>query len=190
MRDPVRHPTPSERAFTLIELLVVMIIIAILMAIAVPTFLSQKSAASKTKALVNIKHVADAIEACAAAGDGSYDNCLNHLVLVDFEPSLKPILDVWSGGPRTPGEFDVDAIDGGLIHKAMQAGVTYQGYIVSTWIKDGSESVWFSLAHSDDGSVSKWCGRGNTSAAAPAGAAPAVGAPVPGSRVCTTGTWN
>jgi prepilin-type N-terminal cleavage/methylation domain-containing protein len=186
----LRRQPRSERAFTLIELLVVMIIIAILMAIAVPTFLAQKSTASKTKALENIQHVSNAVEACAAAGDGTYGRCLEHAELIKYEKSLKDILDVWGGGPRTAGEFDIDAIDGGTVVKAPIAGRAYQGYIVSTWVKDGNERIWYSLAHFDDGTVGKWCGRGDTGTAAPSGSAPAHGASVAGSRVCTTGSWS
>ena len=75
----LRERSEAESGFTLIELLVVMIIISILMAVAVPTFLSQKNNALKTQATSNIKQVITALESCAAAiTQGGYnDGTLN-----------------------------------------------------------------------------------------------------------------
>jgi len=179
-----------ERAFTLIELLVVMIIIAILMAVAIPTFLSQKSSASKTKALENIKFIIDAVESCGVTYQGDYTFCTEHAELVQIEPTLKDIGDVWGGGPRSPGEFDVDGIDNGRVVKAPVRGRGYQGFIVTTWIKDGNKNVWFSEAHMEDGAIIKGCGEGMTDQGAPSGGVPNPGAAVAGSRMCTKGTWG
>jgi prepilin-type N-terminal cleavage/methylation domain-containing protein len=192
MQSPMaaRPDNRGERAFTLIELLVVMIIIAILMAIAVPTFLSQKANASKSRALQNIHHVKSALEACAMNYSGDYGVCSGHALLVQYEPSLKENLDVWSGQPRTPFEMDVDAIEAGKVVKAPNASKTYQSYIISTWIQDGGAKVWFSEAHMDDGSIIRGCGPGMTDAAAPSGAPPTPGVAVPGSRTCSSGHWN
>ena len=57
MLKSAQKATRGEGGFTLIELLVVMIIIAILMAVAVPTFLKQKQTAVATKAKANIRQV-------------------------------------------------------------------------------------------------------------------------------------
>ena len=67
MFDLIRSRLREERGFTLIELLVVMIIIAILMAVAVPVFLGQKQKALATNAKTNVKNVYDAIESCGAS---------------------------------------------------------------------------------------------------------------------------
>jgi prepilin-type N-terminal cleavage/methylation domain-containing protein len=178
-----------ERAFTLIELLVVMIIVAILMAIAIPTFLTQKSNAVKTKAMQNIEAVQHAVEACALDHLGSYTTCAKHADLVESEPTLKEILDVWSGQDRTNGEFDIDGIMAGKVDKDPDATKTYLGYVISTWIMDGDQKVFFSLVHMDDGRVVKACGAGDTGAAAPGGGAPSFGSPVAGSRTCPDGRW-
>lgn len=53
----------GERGFTLIELLLVMIIIAVLLAIAVPSFLGFKERAEQRTAAVNVRSAVPAAEA-------------------------------------------------------------------------------------------------------------------------------
>ena len=92
MLKSAQKATRGEGGFTLIELLVVMIIIAILMAVAVPTFLKQKQNAVRTQATANIKQIVNAVEACATDNiDGSYTNCNSKAAVLTAEPSLKGI---------------------------------------------------------------------------------------------------
>ena len=98
MVKSIRHRLDNQGGFTLIELLVVMIIISILMAVAVPVFLSQKQKALATNAKVNAKHVQDTIESCAAGTTtGTLTqlpavNCTLPAQLTALEPSLTDIL--------------------------------------------------------------------------------------------------
>ncbi len=64
--------TSREEGFTLIELLVVVIIIGILAAIAIPTYLKQREKAWRTQAVNDMKNAATALESWATENGGDY----------------------------------------------------------------------------------------------------------------------
>jgi prepilin-type N-terminal cleavage/methylation domain-containing protein len=177
----------TESAFTLIELLVVMIIISILMAIAVPTFLSQKSTARRTQLLENLHNIQVAIESCASGNtDGSYAGCTEHTFVQAYEASLKDLPICCPNGTRVAGEFDINGVeaDDSIVWVPTPTQAV-QGYEIDTWMKDGDKDIWFQVAHWADGTVTKKCGLGKRptfTKAAEAG--------VPGSRACPTGSWG
>src|SRR5579884_4007110 len=87
MLHKLRTRAQDEKGFTLIELLVVILIIGILAAIAIPTFLNQKSKANDSAAESLARNAATAMETYATTNNGGYANSTPS-ALNSIEPNI------------------------------------------------------------------------------------------------------
>jgi type IV pilus assembly protein PilA len=123
----------SDRGFTLIELMIVVLIVAILVAIAIPTFLGQRKEAEDTAAKSNLRNALTTEKAIYAGGLEAFTTDLD--LLSSVEPSLFNV----TGASPAVNTFDpvVLTIDG-LGQTVCIVAQTPRGEYLAIWENDSS----------------------------------------------------
>jgi prepilin-type N-terminal cleavage/methylation domain-containing protein len=91
MLNTLRKRLRSEKGFTLIELLVVMIILAILTAIAIPSYLSFRDRANNSAAGADLRAAIPSVEAYFS-DTGSYDGMTAAKLAASYDQSINPAI--------------------------------------------------------------------------------------------------
>jgi type IV pilus assembly protein PilA len=144
MLHKLRTRAQEEKGFTLIELLVVILIIGILAAIAIPSFLNQKSKATDASAKELARTAQTAAETYSTDHNGSYTG-LTTTNLVAVEPTIQTASgnnNAYLSAATTPGSGTVGTNSAGT------------SYIVTATSPSGNT---FSIDRNDAGVVTRTC---------------------------------
>jgi type IV pilus assembly protein PilA len=127
----LRQRLQREEGFTLIELLVVIVIIGILLAIAIPSYLGFKDRANRADAQANLRQAVPSVEAYYS-DNNTYQNLAVGPVaganndLKDYDSGLSPDVAVGPAAQQTDTSYCIQATHGSFTYHITGPGGTVQ----------------------------------------------------------------
>ena len=108
MLDILRKRLRSEKGFTLIELLVVMIILAILTAIAIPSYLSFKDRANNSAAAADVRSIIPSVESYFS-DNGTYANMTVAGLQASYDQAINLSMYTLGAGTQSATSYCIQA---------------------------------------------------------------------------------
>jgi type IV pilus assembly protein PilA len=122
-RNAERLGEESEEGFTLIELMVVLLILAILLAIAIPTFLGVKGGAQDRASQSNLTNALIVAKTVSANNNGSYPTAIT-TALNTAEPSLSFVTGTATSSPSNTVSVAVSTDNGTIVMTSLSQSGT------------------------------------------------------------------